>query len=168
MCLAWCFQTRQHWTSAQLNTATVRPADWGYCACLQNYTASYPRLSWFWDSDISWHCTIMYCKMVCVAVNRARLTAKACGRFESRGKWRCVIGCVVPGVCKNCNAFIFRVKPSQTNSHSGGLTVLHRCKCWGWCSGGLVGKDWECKLECRVKQNALLMKQFTLMKGNNN
>jgi len=58
--------------------------------------------------------------------------------------------------------------PSKTSSHSGGLTVLHRCKCWGWCGGGLVGKGWECKLECRVKQNTVLMKEFTLMKGNNN
>jgi hypothetical protein len=44
---------------------------------LQNYTASYPRLSWFWDSDISSHYTIIYCmsKMVSVAVNKALLTA---------------------------------------------------------------------------------------------
>ena len=32
--------------------------------------------------------------------------------------------------------------------------------------GGLVGKGWECKLECRLKQNTVLMKKFTRMKGN--
>lgn len=31
-----------------------------------------------------------------------------------------------------------------------------------------MGKGWECKLECKVKQNAVLMKEFALMKGNNN